>query len=533
MPIARQYLADPTVILKTNNQSDSWTEESYEMSLRVFVELKQTKTAAPASAEDRTVTYEILQEEMNLFMEDLKKYRKEAFLGRLSKSASYNEAVQAQAWMNPLDKPILSTQPKKVLAPIKTKIGEDSRFERKLILDALSFKHPTVTLDVDRLSKYCIRGAVKVVWETKRHGQQLIGQYLEDLFYPRPKPEIPRAVVPVPTISQQDQAILDSLCPGLSSKEMEDENNDAHAAENGRGDGSNTPFTKSFLTFLYSSNHPGNSKVGLAKVRKKAEMPKYVKEYTPSFVVRSVASQLLAELNRHYKYGTKELSKKVKQMIDKGLLPGNQATDLASNNPAIHIFMRANAAADKLGAFLHKRKELHPHSQDAHRLQERPAIGTDRSDTDLAPLQTPGLLIQHLIAPIAPKSLDDERLRGRKRKDAGITAAVRGIDTDEIRTHINTLRADDFDPRSYQEEGYFMRGSIKTDGYHLQLLAFKVRELSSVKYKRYHTDLLPDRLFTTTAGTHDYLSEVHNVFRSKADVERLLGYTDDETDQVS
>ncbi|KAF9991471.1 hypothetical protein BGZ80_009096, partial [Entomortierella chlamydospora] len=79
----------------------------------------------------------------------------------------------------------------------------------------------------------------------------------------------------------------------------------------------------------------------------KAEMLKNVKEYTPSFVVRSVASQLSAELKRHYKYGTKTLSEKVEKMIEKGNLPGTQAVDLTSNDPAIHLFVRANAATGR------------------------------------------------------------------------------------------------------------------------------------------------------------------------------------------
>ena len=68
-------------------------------------------------------------------------------------------------------------------------------------------------------------------------------------------------------------------------------------------------------------------------------------------------------------------------MIKKGQLPGEQVVDLTSNHPAIHLFVRANAAAGRLwrlsplstvehgfmtfteielAAFLHKREELHP-----------------------------------------------------------------------------------------------------------------------------------------------------------------------------
>ncbi|CAO3571066.1 unnamed protein product [Mortierella alpina] len=73
----------------------------------------------------------------------------------------------------------------------------------------------------------------------------------------------------------------------------------------------------------------------------------------------------------------------------------------------------------------------------------------------------------------------------------------------------------------------------RSDGYNLQLLAYKVRELNAVKYKRYSPALLPDRMLSTTAGTGDYLTEVLNVFKTPADVKRLLGCTPNEVDQVS
>ncbi|KAF9992184.1 hypothetical protein BGZ80_008665, partial [Entomortierella chlamydospora] len=135
---------------------------------------------------------------------------------------------ELKSWKEPPEKPTLPTPAKKKPTPIKAEIGDDSRFEHKQILDALSFEHPTVTLNVDRLSKNvrtavkneldrlpssnytvsnsdfiaeaivdCIRGAVKVAWETKLYCQQLIGLYLEDLFYPRPTSDESRVVVPV------------------------------------------------------------------------------------------------------------------------------------------------------------------------------------------------------------------------------------------------------------------------------------------------------------------------------------------------
>ncbi|KAI7830340.1 hypothetical protein BC939DRAFT_305927 [Gamsiella multidivaricata] len=490
-------------------------------------------------------------------------------------------------WKEPPEKPSLPVPIKKKPVAIKSEVREADRFERKQMMDALSFEHPTVTLDFDCLSTNvcaavgddlvskaiveCIRGAVQVAWDTKTHCHMLIGLYLEDLFYPRPLPGAPRPAAPVATVSDKDQAVLDSLCPRLMSKEMRDDSDDGSTVEDGQDDGSNTPFVQSFLNFLYSGNLPGNGKVGsavntfisclqemehLEKLQlAKADMLRNVKDYTPCFVVRSVASQLAAELRRHYRHGTKKLSEQVQTLVKKGLLVSSQVVDVTSKEPAIQLFVRANTVAGRpwrlsplsseehgfmtfteieLAAFLHKRDELHPVLKKLIGCmdQQRRLAQTELTQ-DWLPLQTPGLLIQQLIAPVDPRTLDGDRLHGRRKKDAGIAAAIKLVEPEDIRAHINTLRRDGFDPRNYQEKGYFLRGSIKTDGYSLQLLAYKVRELNSVKFKRYKTDVLPDRLLTTTAGTNDYLTEVRNVFKSAADVERLLGCTPDDTDKVS
>lgn len=133
------------------------------------------------------------------------------------------------------------------------------------------------------------------------------------------------------TISDEDQAILDSLCPRISSKEMNNDNEDESFNEDGQNDGSNTPFIKSFLTFLYSGNMPNDSKTGRSvkafirrlqemghlekPEQKRADMVRNLKEYTPSLVVRSVSSQLSAELRRHYRQGTEKLYEKVSQRL--------------------------------------------------------------------------------------------------------------------------------------------------------------------------------------------------------------------------
>ncbi|KAF9536433.1 hypothetical protein EC957_010988, partial [Mortierella hygrophila] len=647
--IIQQYLAHPQVKRRTDQETDKWSEESYANAFKVFVMMQQSiasdssppplaapngsvaqedpaKDTSEDSAQGAPLSYTSLRERMDRFMIAFAVFNTKRVRGpeaetktvnpfatidkqhpanahqyrpRFSPKVRFEPSKEQPApaismqyilkpWKEPPEKPSLpEPSEKRPVAAIKPEISEDKRFGRKEMMYALSFEHPIVTLDLDRLSSNvhvavendplakaiveCIRGAVRVACDSKRECQILIGLYLEDLFYPPPRPGAPRPAAPVAKISQEDQAVLDNLCPRLSSNEMSNDNNNIGSAGDGQDDGSNTPFIHSFLTFLYSGNLPKKSKTGsavnsfIARLQEmghleksqvaKADMLRGVKEYTPSYVVRSVASQLSAELKRHYRHGAKMVSEKVQTMIKKKKLASDKAVDLTAKMPAIQLFVRANATAGRprrlsplsseengymtfteieLAAFLHKRDELHPILKKLIGCTDQQRRLTQVELTrDWLAFQSPGVLIQRLIAPVDPRTPDNDRLRGRQKKEAGIAAAVRVVEPEELRAHINTLRGDGFDPRTYQEKGYFLCGSIKTDGHQLQLLAYKVRELSSVKFKRYKNDMLPDRLLTTTAGTSDYLTEVRNVFKTTADVERLLGCAPNEIDKVS
>ncbi|KAF8921699.1 hypothetical protein BGZ58_003994 [Dissophora ornata] len=83
------------------------------------------------------------------------------------------------------------------------------------------------------------------------------------------------------------------------------------------------------------------------------------------------------------------------------------------------------------------------------------------------------------------------------------------------------LDHEDFRPDTYTRKGYFPRGTIRSDGFTLQLLCFKTKELLSVKYERLPDDRLPPRLASTVHGTNDFLTEIRNVLRTKEDMARL------------
>lgn len=192
-------------------------------------------------------------------------------------------------------------------------------------------------------------------------------------------------------------------------------------------------------------------------------------------------------------------------MIKKGRLSTNDEIKLNDKVPAIELFLRLNNMTGnkwtiaplspvedgwltfteaELGAFFHKNVDLHPtlekliHHTDKRKLTQGDLI------RDWLPVQAPGSLIRHLIAPVAPDALPSkekcepskENCKPSKEKCKGVlTVPAEFFTPDEIRDHINSLRAVDFDPRAYAQKGYLLRGSIKTDGHQLQVLAFKLR----------------------------------------------------------
>jgi len=128
----------------------------------------------------------------------------------------------------------------------------------------------------------------------------------------------------------------------------------------------------------------------------------------------------------------------------------------------------------------------------------------------------PGVIIQNFVCAVASQGLTS-----RQRKKAGHRAAVKMFSLDEIRSHLDVVKSPLLVPARYKERGYVLRGSIRTDGFRVQLLGFKLRELQDVRYRRLDESRLPSRLTSTVGGVDYYLQEIRNVITSKEDVERL------------
>jgi len=125
----------------------------------------------------------------------------------------------------------------------------------------------------------------------------------------------------------------------------------------------------------------------------------------------------------------------------------------------------------------------------------------------------PGHLITKLLTDIGSLG-EDKRKTSRRFK-------VSKMSLSEMQEHIQVIRDDDFDFDSYEKRGYVPFGSIRTDGFLLQLLAFKMNELNAVKYRRLSKEKLgrlKPRITSTVGGTDYFLTEVRNVVKTKQDV---------------
>ncbi|KAF9903118.1 hypothetical protein EC991_004144 [Linnemannia zychae] len=128
----------------------------------------------------------------------------------------------------------------------------------------------------------------------------------------------------------------------------------------------------------------------------------------------------------------------------------------------------------------------------------------------------PGFLIKMLLADVGPKNLTS-----RQRGKAGYREAIKLHTMADIREHLDPLRQDTFDPRHYDLKGYAFRGLIRTDGYRLQLLGFKLKELQRCRFNRACRYPLPPRLTSTIGGLDYHLTEIRNVVKTPADVARI------------
>ena len=135
--------------------------------------------------------------------------------------------------------------------------------------------------------------------------------------------------------------------------------------------------------------------------------------------------------------------------------------------------------------------------------------------------QAPGTLITQLITDVGCSRKPDKNSGGYRRNSRTMTLF-------EMKDHINHIRGVQFDPRDYKGRGYIVQSTIRTDGFRLQLLSWKMNELLAVRYKRFPENKVPLRIASPLGGTGDYLTEIRNVVKSQNDVEQIWGCAPDD-----
>ncbi|KAG0256365.1 hypothetical protein BG011_004595 [Mortierella polycephala] len=83
-------------------------------------------------------------------------------------------------------------------------------------------------------------------------------------------------------------------------------------------------------------------------------------------------------------------------------------------------------------------------------------------------------------------------------------------------------------PTTYKTPRYALRGSIRIDGFCLQLLAFELMELNMVGYRRLPQTALLNRVTSTVGGVDSHLSEIRNIVKTPQDVANLWGCAPDQ-----
>ncbi|KAF9913145.1 hypothetical protein EC991_003604 [Linnemannia zychae] len=394
----------------------------------------------------------------------------------------------------------------------------------------------------------CVKGAVHQARKIMRQCQGLIGVFIERIL-----------ASDIVMSSDRDRAFLDYI---KSSDDPDDEQNmqQADLGDDDTNKDTQISFLKSFMTpsttgaelVQYNSRLGGlcrnNKKVGVAEVvgmfilrleelgihkpvQLKSEINK-ASEYPAEVVVRSVSSHLAASIKRMCRHGSHELVEKLETarkksgMIgcDLGVREGLSAVEnfvalnrtAGSNRRIIPISTVKNGYVSfselELVKLFWKSPVLKASILDIVKV-DFPSCSALTDVIVWMRDREPGYYIKRFLCDVAP-----EGLSSRRKGQAGYRGAVKLMSIEQIKNHLRNIRSPDFVASAYDTKGYLLRGSILTNGVTMQLAAFKLKELQSVRYRRLPEDKLPPRLTSTVGGTDHFLTEIRNVIGSKEDV---------------
>ncbi|KAG0292900.1 hypothetical protein BGZ97_005482 [Linnemannia gamsii] len=369
--------------------------------------------------------------------------------------------------------------------------------------------------NINRAITTCLSDISKLASRTKRGCQQIVGQYLENLS--------------VDHLDKDDRTILSYLTPYFSVQEIEDAkkgttpNTEDVSSDNKNNpeastDDKNSPeaFFLSLLVAIYKARAPRKRIADAATAGERYN--------NPSVFLQSTAVQLATEFSSSKKKGLLPDSAPDQVNPDKTpaenfiilnrivgrswrlspMSPRGRKFVSLSEDDLVRIFWRDVTLRKQLQSYAHPTL---PFFTDPTRIPQGDVVGWLKN-------LAPGELINRLLTDIGGFT-EDKR---RKRKNWSRSAHRMSIS--DMTSHISNIRDKDFNSKdSYSSKGYALRGSIRTDGYRIQLLAFKLNELN----RQLDEDKQPDPLTSTLGGTDHYLTEIRNVVRTAEDVQRIWG----------
>ncbi|KAF9558374.1 hypothetical protein EC968_007111 [Mortierella alpina] len=390
---------------------------------------------------------------------------------------------------------------KKELKPITSTTG------KRDLLFAMVREHPTVTLDLGTLQAnvqrspvesdlephimQCLQDITQTAAHIKRSGQKLLGLFIEAAFV-SPKPS--------------DRMLLDYLCPRVSSKvdsDEQDEDEREQAEEDPEFTNSeHVQFFHVLLNYLYN-DHPikTETKVG---------------ERVQRFIDRAQEYRFGKPAQTMQKNKVLSVPSRIdenKSAIENYIALNNSTRSLRRTFPLSGIEQPfVTISETDLTALLWQNDNIKAKLQSLA-LEDFEDKTVTPSQVDIAywlQRKPPGFLLSALLSDVG---LSAPRKGRRNYKDRTSLMSL-----DEMQIHLQHIRKPGFDANRYKKKDYVLRGSIKTDGFRLQVLAFKLSELSAVKYKQLPPDHMPRRITSTLGGLGDYLTEIRNVIKTPQDV---------------
>ncbi|KAG9072050.1 hypothetical protein KI688_006272 [Linnemannia hyalina] len=405
------------------------------------------------------------------------------------------QLVKAMQREHPLRTLDIGTLKANTSRALKKEIPYDAELQQKL-------QHAITT---------CLSDISKLASRTKRRCQQAVGQYLENLSVDH-LDEVDRTIFSylTPYFSVQEiEEAKNGITPNPEEKPSDNKNNPQASIDN-----KNSPeaFFLSLLVAIYKASAPQKTKNACASAAVGLFLHK-AKDYLPPKTGSDSAAEeegtLARERSRSFQSRQgpngelhhSEQDDRKKLAIITNVTRGRKFINL-SEDELVRIFWPDVTLRKQLQSYAHPTL---PSFTDPTRIPQKDVVGWLKN-------LDPGELINRLLTDIG-RFTEDER---RKRKDWSRSAHRMSVG--DMTVHISNIQDKDFNLKaSYSSKGYALRGSIKTDGYRIQLLAFKLNELSCVKYRRLSEDKLPDPLISTLGGTDHYLTEIRNVVKTTED----------------